>query len=62
MKDMVRNQLKVSMEPSERHGLESTESMYRNKVKDMVWNQLKVSMEPSERNGLESAKSKYGTK
>ena len=46
MKDMDWNQPKVSMEPSERHGLEA----------------LKARMEPSERHGLEAAESKYGTK
>ena len=45
------------METSERHGLESAESEYKNQVKDMDWNQLNVSMEPSERHGLESAES-----
>ena len=56
MKDMVWNRLKVSMKPSERHGLESAISMGPSEKHG------KYIQEPSERHGLDSAKSRYGTK
>ena len=47
MKDMVWNELKVHMEPSERHGLESAKSKYMYGTKT------------SEKHSLESANSTY---